>query len=219
MPGLRAQVGIHVKGENYPEVDSFPPRGWRQYAARERNCAAEYTVASRMRAQEGTVHRERVRIISGLLVAGCLAGLLPGKVAVHAAESAAALPAAEAKQQVIALEERWVEAENKHDAATLERILDDKFLATFGARAPRDKATFIQHITAGAADPTQSQTLTERTVIVDGDTAVSIGTDTISGTANGAAYSAAYRYTVTYIRRNGRWRALAEHMVEAPKGK
>ena len=165
---------------------------------------------------------KRIGMLFCLPLGACVAAWGSGHSAVidaAGATEARRAPAGDARQQVLELEDKWVEAENKHDAATLERILDDKFLATFGARAPRDKATFIQHITEGAADPTQSQRLTERTVIVDGDTAVSIGTDTISGTANGAAYSAAYRYTVTYIHRNGRWRALAEHMVEAPKGK
>jgi len=173
------------------------------------------------------MNRERTGMFLCLVLAACM-GLAPAKnasgtVADNAAATVrttpAARPAADAKQQVLELEEKWVEAENKHDAATLEKILDDKFLATFGARAPRDKATFIQHITAGEVDPTQSQTMTERTVIVDGDTAVVIGTDTISGTAKGAAYSAAYRYTITYVHRGARWVALAEHMVEAPKEK
>jgi len=169
--------------------------------------------------------------MGSVVLAGCAAAALwcqaSTQAASRVAENAGAeatrgttsVPAAEAKRQVMELEERWVEAENKHDGATLGRILDEKFLATFGARAPRDKATFIQHITSGDVDPTQTQTLTDRTVIVDGDTAVTIGTDTIRGTANGAAYAAAYRYTVTYIRRNGRWRALAEHMVEAAEKK
>jgi hypothetical protein len=29
----------------------------------------------------------------------------------------------------------------------------------------------------------------------------------------------AYRYTVTYIHRNGQWVALAEHLVEVPQAK
>jgi len=168
---------------------------------------------------------ERVGTIIRLLLAGCAAALVLGSAASKAAgdagatggKSAAAGPATDAKQQVLELEDKWVEAENKHDAATLERILDDKFLASSGVNKPRDKETFIKQITSGEVDPTLSQTLTDRTVIVDGDTAVVIGTDTVRGTANGSAYTAAYRYTVTYIHRKGRWVALAEHLVKAPK--
>jgi len=121
-----------------------------------------------------------------------------------------------AKQQVLGLELEWVAAEDKHDAVTLRRILDDKFLASFGAGKPYDKGAFIREIISGDVDPTESQTLTDQTVIVDGDTAIVVGTDTLRGTRKGAPYTEVYRYTVTYIRRNGLWVALAEHLVEAP---
>jgi len=91
------------------------------------------------------------------------------------------LPPAAAKQQVLDLEQEWVAAEQKHDAATLRRILDDKFLASFGAQKPYDKEAFIKGTVSGDIDPTESQTLTDRTVIVDGDTAVVVGTDTERG--------------------------------------
>ncbi len=134
-------------------------------------------------------------------------------------ENSKPLTAADAKQQVLDLEQEWVAAEHNHDAAALRRILDDKFVASFGAKKPYDKEAFIKEIVSGDVDPTESQTLTDRTVIIDHDTAVVVGTDTERGTRNGRAYTAVYRYTVTYIRRNGSWVALAEHLVEVPKAK
>jgi ketosteroid isomerase-like protein len=125
-----------------------------------------------------------------------------------------ASPSADAKQQVLNLGKEWVAAEVKHDAATLRRILDDKFVASFGAKKPYDKEAFIKAIVDGDVDPTGSQTLTDETVIVDHDTAVVVGTDTVRGTEGGAAYEVVYRYTVTYVRRRGRWLALAEHLVK-----
>jgi ketosteroid isomerase-like protein len=124
-----------------------------------------------------------------------------------------------AKQRVQELEQEWVAAEHNHDAAALRRILDDKFVASFGAEKPYEKEAFIKEIVSGDVDPTESQTLTDRTVIIDHDTAVVVGTDTQRGTRKGAPYTAVYRYTVTYIRRNGSWVALAEHLVEVPKAK
>lgn len=53
-------------------------------------------------------------------------------------------------------------------------------------------------------------------VIIDGDTAVVVGSDTERGMKKGVPFAAVARYTVTYIRRQGQWVALAEHMVEAP---
>ena len=121
------------------------------------------------------------------------------------------------RRQVLDLEKEWVTAELKHDANTLRRILDDKFLASFEAGKPYGKDAFIQAIVSGELDPTESQTLTDEQVIVDRDTAVVVGTDTIAGTRNGKPYTTAARYTVTYIHRNGRWIALAEHLVKMPK--
>lgn len=126
-----------------------------------------------------------------------------------------ALPSADWKQQVLDLSKEWVAAEIKHDANTLRRILDDKFVASFGVKKPYDKEGFIKAIVADDVDPTESQTLTDETVIIDNDTAVVVGTDTVRGTDKGAAYTVVYRYTVTYIRRHGQWVALAEHLVQA----
>ena len=124
---------------------------------------------------------------------------------------------ADARQQVLDLGKQWVIAENRHDATTLRRILDDKFIATFGTKRVHDKEAFIKEILAGDIDPTQTQTLMDETVLIDRDTAVVVGTDTVRGTENGTAYTEVLRYTVTYVYRNGRWVALAEHLVKVPQ--
>ena len=129
------------------------------------------------------------------------------------------VPPADAKQQVLDVEQLWVAAEHNHDTATLRRILDDQFVASFGVAKPRDKEAFIRAIVSGDVDPTESQALSDRTVIIDHDTAVVIGTDTERGTRNGVAYTAVARYTAIYIHRNEHWVARAEHMVEVPQGK
>jgi ketosteroid isomerase-like protein len=129
------------------------------------------------------------------------------------------LAGAEARKQILELEQVWVNAENKHDVATLRSILDDKFVNTFGAGKLHDKEGFIAAVLSGEADPTQSQTLSDQTVVVHGDTAVSVGTDTVTGTEMGKPYSRVFRYTVTYVHRDGRWVALAEHMVGMPAAK
>lgn len=123
---------------------------------------------------------------------------------------------ADARQQLLDLGKEWLAAEDKHDEATLRRILDDKFIATFGTKPPLNKEAFIKDILSETLDPTQSQTLTDETVIVDRDTAVVVGTDTVRGTDNGTPYTLVFRYTVIYIQRQGEWIALAEHLVRVP---
>jgi ketosteroid isomerase-like protein len=128
-------------------------------------------------------------------------------------------PRSAAEEQVLKLEDAWAAAEHNRDVAALRRILDDKFVATFDGRTPVGKEGFIQPFVNRAVDPTDSQTLTERGVIIDGDTAIVTGIDTQHGTRNGSAYTSVARYTATYIRRNGAWLALAEHMVNLPQPK
>lgn len=148
--------------------------------------------------------------------------LLPVRASDRPEPSSVAKAAAEARarQELLAIEKQWTTAEDKHDAATLGRILDDQFVLTFGTSAPpRDKAGFIQQMMSGEIDPTASQSLTDPTVVIAGDTAIVVATDTMHGTDKGRAYSAVFRYTATYIRRNGQWVALAEHIVRAPQRK
>jgi hypothetical protein len=148
-----------------------------------------------------------------VILAGCVVAL-PASTEPKKSE----LPSADAKQQVLDLENEWVTAEMKHDAATLRRILDDKFVASFGAAKPYDKEGFMKEIVSGDVDRTESQTLTDRKAMVDEDTAVIVGTDTLHGTKKGTAYTEVARYTVTYIRHE-QWVTLAEHLVEVPQSK
>ena len=158
------------------------------------------------------MNRERAAKILCLTLACCMAG---ASVATEPNNSKTVSPD-KAKQQILDLEQVWVIAEHNHDAAKLRRILDDKFVASFGGEKPLDKEAFIKLIVSGDPDPTETETLTDRNVILDHDTAVVVGIDTERGTKKGAAYTAEFRYTVTYIRRHGRWVALAEHLVEVP---
>lgn len=156
--------------------------------------------------------REVHQLIVGLMSACCMATLT---VATEPTSSQRA-SLSDSKQQLIALEKDWVAAENKHDAAALRRILDERFVVTFGAAKTYDRESFIALFT-GPVDPTESQTLTYEAVVIDEDTAVLVGTETAHGTKDGAAYTAVYRYTVTYLRRHGQWLALAEHIVKVPQ--
>jgi len=160
------------------------------------------------------MNRGRVLGFLFLAVSCCVAA---GYVVTNPKESG--VSSADAKQQVLDLSKKWVAAEIQHDATTLRRILDEKFVASFGVEEPYNKETFIKAIVTGDVDPTESQTLTDETVVIDQDTAVEVGTDTVRGTDKGAAYTVVYRYTVTYIHRNGQWLALAEHLVRVPEAK
>ena len=115
------------------------------------------------------------------------------------------------EKALLKLEREWIDAEIRHDAVALNAILDDRFVATFGGGKPLNKDSFIKQMTAGDADLTVAQALSDETIIVVGDTAVIVETDTVHRTKDGQPSSMAYRFTVTYIRRGDHWVALAEH--------
>lgn len=121
------------------------------------------------------------------------------------------------EQALLKLERQWIDAEARHDVVALQAILDDRFVATFGAGKLLDKNAFIKEVTAGAIDPTASQVLSDQTIVLAGDTAVVVETDTIRSTKNGQPSESVYRFTVTYIRRGDHWVALAEHGAAAKR--
>jgi len=121
---------------------------------------------------------------------------------------------ANAKQQISVLLQAWADAEIHRDSAVLKRILDDRFIATFGSGAPLGKDAYIKSIVDDTSNVMSSETLSDETFIIDRDTAVTAGMVTIRGSQHGQPYTQAARYTVTYIHRDGRWVPLAEHFVE-----
>lgn len=128
---------------------------------------------------------------------------------------AATAPEDPAVQELVALEEKWMRAENTRDAAMLRMILDERFISiSSGGVASRDE--FIASVTGDPVDPTQTQTLTDRKFLVDGDTAVVTEIDHVHASHDGKAVEFAVRCTTTYVRRDGRWLALAEVFSKAP---
>jgi ketosteroid isomerase-like protein len=131
-----------------------------------------------------------------------------------AADSSTQAPTT-AQKAVLAVEQAWVEAEQKRDTAALKRLIHDRYVVTFNTGKLHNKEEFIKAFAGSKSEPS-TQTLSDQTVIVDRDTAIIVGTDTLRGTKNGEPYTRVARYTSTYVRRDGRWVALAEHLVDVP---
>jgi ketosteroid isomerase-like protein len=145
------------------------------------------------------------------IAVACTVAVLFGAGNTHADDKATVAD----EQALLQLEREWVDAEARHDVVALQSILDDRFVATFGAGKLLDKNAFIKEVTAGAIDPTESQKLSGQTIVLAGDTAVVVETDTIRRIKNGQPSESVHRFTVTYIKRDGHWVALAEHGVAA----
>jgi ketosteroid isomerase-like protein len=114
---------------------------------------------------------------------------------------------------LIKLEHDWMDAENRHDANTLNTILDDKFIATFGSDKAIVKQTYLKNLTDGAIDPTAHLDILNENIIIDTNTAVIVLVNTIQGTRKEKTFDVAYRITVTFIRHGDHWNALALQAV------
>lgn len=121
-------------------------------------------------------------------------------------------------QEVLKTErERW-DAYLRRDVATSERLVADEFVLTIQGGDTGSKATLITFLKEIPADPTLTLTAEDTKVQINGDTAVVIGRRVErrrrpDNNQEGIAYA---RYTETYIKRQGRWQLLAEHLQAIP---
>lgn len=153
----------------------------------------------------------------GVIAAVAFAASCPalGAETVAGADMAGAVTAGE-EQQVIAAEDEWVRAEIERDEATLRRVLDERFTFNRSNGTTTGKEEAIAGVLGWKLI---TQTITERTVLVDGDTAIVFGTANFVFPAEGTETGrSAARYTAVYVKRQGQWRALALHMsARAPQ--
>jgi len=105
---------------------------------------------------------------------------------------------------VIRLEDRLREAERTNDAATIERILSDRFFATDANGVGRDKAATMASLDGTEPAPVPSNNLTARAT----DNAVVLTGEETGGTPDRAFY------THVYVRESsGEWTLLSSTLV------
>ena len=145
------------------------------------------------------------------LVAAAVAAMLAFPVEGAGTVMSSASPSTE-EQRVLAVEDEWIGAEINRDEITLRRVIDDRFVLNSNSGKTSDKFTLIKNILAWNL---VAQTITERSVLVEGDTAVVFGTTELRFASAGKEDTTSLlRYTATYIKRDGQWRAVALHMAK-----
>ncbi len=118
--------------------------------------------------------------------------------------------AAEARR-VLAMEDAYVQAEIHSDEAALRRIVDDRFVfhASDGTTSGKEDL-----ITMAVGWDMTGQTISERSVVVAGETAVIFGTTELRFASEGGGETVSrLRYTATYTKEHGAWRFLALQMT------
>jgi hypothetical protein len=110
------------------------------------------------------------------------------------------------ESEILALSDTWIQAEVRHDKGTLERILDERFLATLISGKTIDKDGYIKWITSAPVDPFE---VVDKVINVHGDTALVIGV--IKGDP--------LKVTWVAVRRGGVWRAISLTVSNIPAPK
>jgi ketosteroid isomerase-like protein len=117
---------------------------------------------------------------------------------------------ANVEQTLLQLERDWEQANVKNDAAALERILAPEFVSTDSDGRLTTRAEGFARRKSGEVKFT-AFTQDDYKVQVIGDTAIVTGRSTIKGVRDGKELSGQERWTDVFVRRSGRWQAVATH--------
>jgi len=115
---------------------------------------------------------------------------------------------AQTKQQITALEEAWVAAALKAKADVIGDMLSDDFVMTGPSGHFSPKAEFVSQFRDGII-VIETAKLEEMEVRTYGSAAVATGMLTIKGHAQDQDLSGSYRFTDTFVQRDGKWVKVA----------
>jgi ketosteroid isomerase-like protein len=115
------------------------------------------------------------------------------------------------EQALRKIEEDWANALVKGDVAATQRFVSPDWVLTLPDGEVLTKAQADADLKSGAVK-FESFKLDELKVRVYGDTAVVHGLETEKSTNKGKDTSGQYRFTDTFIKRDGRWMAVATHV-------
>ncbi len=115
------------------------------------------------------------------------------------------------EQEVLALEHAWAAAYVNADLEALDRLEAEEWICTTAKGEIYRKADDIREVGNGSFKATAFE-MSDLTVQVYGDTVVITGRQTEKATYKGKDASAVYRITDVWLRRDGRWQAIASHL-------
>ena len=113
------------------------------------------------------------------------------------------------------MERDWTDAGVKKDTATLDRILADDWVGIDSEGKAETKTQSLERIKSPDST-TDSATVAEMKVRIFGNTAVVTGINVEKSQAKGKDTSGRYVWTDVFVKRNGRWQAVASQFVRAP---
>jgi ketosteroid isomerase-like protein len=117
------------------------------------------------------------------------------------------------EDQVKKHEQNWAQATVKEGAAAVDQYEADDIIDTDPSGRVTDKAQDKTDLSSGDLK-FQSIELSDLKVHVYGNTAVAAGTSMVKGTYKGQDISGRYRFTDTWVKRNGKWQAVASQSTK-----
>jgi ketosteroid isomerase-like protein len=130
-----------------------------------------------------------------------------------AAPEAQRRPVQSDQEVLVDLERRWNAAFYQKDAAFIETILADDFVATYDDGSRGDKAKELA-LAAAFDRRVESAVPDDFTVKEYGDTAVVRFTLRVVGIRQGQRAETNLRYTDVWVIRDGRWRCVSSHSTQ-----
>jgi ketosteroid isomerase-like protein len=125
------------------------------------------------------------------------------------------------EDQIRKLEQVWAQAVVKEGAVSVDRYEADDIITTDPTGRVTGKAEDKTDLSSGDYK-IQSEELSDLKVQVYGNTAVAAATNTMKGTCKDQDLSGKYRFTDTWVKRNGKWQVVASQytkVLEAWPGK
>jgi ketosteroid isomerase-like protein len=117
------------------------------------------------------------------------------------------------EDQIKKQEQNWAQATVTEGAAAVDQYEADDIIDTDPSGRVTDKTQDKTDLSSGDLK-FQSIELSELNVHVYGDTAVAAGTSTVKGTYKGQDISGKYRFTDVWVKRNGKWHAVASQSTK-----
>ncbi len=131
-----------------------------------------------------------------------------GVLCVVALSLAAGQSATNVQDEIKKVEQDWAQANIKSGAAAVDQYEADDIVKTDPSGHVTDKAQDKTDLGSGDLK-FESMELSDMTVHTYGDTAVAAGTNKLRGTYKGQDISGKYRFTDTWVKRNGKWQVVA----------
>lgn len=159
--------------------------------------------------------RAVVRACCLFLVGASIAAPVDGRAQIARRGKEPAMAETPVERTLFALEEDWTRALVRRDGATFDRLLAPSFVYTENDQV-MTKEELIRAVVSGS-DTVESAGNEDMRAYVHGNTAIVTGWLVMRGRGSNGPFDRRFRYTDTWLFRDGRWRVIAAHDYLAPE--